>query len=197
MNPGVAPNRSVELVSELQEYHRQVEGIKLDAEDLARGLSEAQFNWRPSPEKWSINECLEHLNITARLYWSTLAEAINGARINGWFGDGPYKRTWMGSLLIHLMEPPARMRFKASRRLRPPADIPMTQVLSQFMAFQNRLLDLIRDANGVDLSRPKIQSPGNKLIRLTLVQGFGLTTAHERRHLWQARQVKDDPGFPG
>lgn len=196
MNPGVAMNKSAELISELRKYYDQVEEIKLDAEDLVKGLNEAQFNWRPSPEKWSINECLEHLNVTARLYWSILAEAVNSARINGWFSKGPYKRTWMGRLMVRSMEPPVRMKFKASRRFRPPADIPMTQVLAQFMAFQDRLLDLIRDANGVDLGRPRIQSPGNKLVKLTLGQGFGLMTAHERRHLWQARQVKNDPSFP-
>jgi hypothetical protein len=186
MNPAVAMNRSAELIPELQKYYSQVEEIKRDTEDLARGLSEAQFNWRPGAEKWSIGECLEHLNITARLYWPIIAEAITNARVNGWFSPGPYKRPWLGSLLISLAEPPPKMRFKAPRRFRPPAD----------MAFQDRLLDLIRDANGVDLGRPKIHSPATKLIKITLGQSFGLITAHERRHLWQARQVRDDLNFP-
>jgi hypothetical protein len=196
MNQGVAMNRDVELIATLQEYYRQVEEIKLDAMDLARGLSETQFNWRPSPEKWSIGECLEHLNVTARLFWPTIAEAVNGARVNGWFSKGPYKRTWLGAIAIRTMEPPAKRRFKAPRRFRPPANLPMNQVLSQFMAFQDRLLDLLRDANGVDLGRPRLQAPGSKMIKLTLGQSFGLMTAHERRHLWQARQVKDNPNFP-
>src|SRR5262249_54955508 len=152
--------------------------------------------WRPSPERWSINECFEHLNITARYYWSILAEAVNSARINGWFSNGPHKRTWFGRLMIRAMEPPVRMRFKARRRFRPPADIPMNQVVSQFMAFQNRMLDLVRDANGVDLGRPRIQTPRNGPIKITLGEGLGLAIAHERRHLWQARRVKADPGFP-
>jgi len=196
MNPAVAMNKSAELISELQKYYSQVEEIKRDAEDLARGLSEAQFNWRPEPEKWSIGECLEHLNVSARLYWPIMAQAINGARVNGWFSNGPYKRPWLGSLLVRVTEPPPKMKFKAPRRFRPPADLPMNQVLAQFMAFQDRLLDLIRDSNGVDLGRPKIHSPATKLVKVTLGQSFGLMTAHERRHLWQARQVKDDLNFP-
>src|SRR5262245_22646749 len=112
MKPGVAMNKSVELISELQEYYSQVEEIKRDAEDLVEGLSEAEFNWRPSPEKWSIGECLEHLNVTARLFWPIIAGAINGARVNGWFSDGPYKRTWIGGLIIRMTRPPVRMKFK-------------------------------------------------------------------------------------
>jgi hypothetical protein len=159
-------------------------------------MSESQFNWRPGPEKWCIGECMEHLNITARLYLPVIAQAINIARINGWFSKGPYKRTWLGRLAIRSMEPPAKRRFKAARRFRPPVNIPMTQVVSQFLTFQDWMLDLLRAANGVDLGRPRIQAPGSRLIKLTLGQSFGLMTAHERRHLWQARRVKEDPNFP-
>ena len=196
MYPGVAMNKRVELIPELKKYYSQVEEIRQDAEDLTRGLIETQFNWRPNPETWSINECLEHLNVTARQYWSILAEAVNGARINGWFSPGPYKRAWIGNLMIRSTEPPARLRFKAPRRFRPPADIPMNQVLSSFMTFQDRLLDLIRDANGVDLGRPRLHSPGGRLFKLTLGQGIELMIAHERRHLWQARRVKFSVSFP-
>jgi hypothetical protein len=196
MNHGVAMNKDVELISTLQEYYIQIEEIKRDVVDLARGLTEAQFNWRPNPQKWSIGECVEHLNVTARLFWPEIASAVNGARVSGWFSKGPYKRTWLGKIAIRAMEPPAKRKFKAPRQFKPPANLPMMQVLSQFMAFQDRLLDLMRDANGVDLGRPRLQAPGSKLIKLTLGQSFGLMAAHERRHLWQARQVKDDPNFP-
>ncbi len=189
-------SRSGELIPELQEYFQQVEEIKRDAEDLIRGLSEAQFKWQPAPGRWSIGECLEHLNVTSRLYWPIIAQAINRARAQDWFSKGPYKHGWFGKLFVRSAEPPVRMKFKSPRQFRPPSDQPMDQVYSQFVSWQDRLLDLIRDANGVDLGRPKVQSPGSKLIKLTLGQGFGLMTAHERRHLWQARQIKEDPNFP-
>jgi hypothetical protein len=189
-------SRSEVLIPDLQEYFRQVEEIKRDAEDLIRGLNEAQFNWQPAPGRWSIGECLEHLNVTSRLYWPIIAEAINQAKVQGWMSKGPYKHGWLGRLFVSAAEPPAKIKFKAPRRFRPPSDQPMAQVYPQFVSFQDRLLDLICDANGVDLGRSKVQLPASKLIKLTLGQGFGVVTAHERRHLWQARQVKDDPNFP-
>lgn len=190
-------SRNEVLIPELQEYFRQVEEIRRDAEDLVRGLSDAQFNWRPAPERWSISECLEHLNMVARLYWPIIAEAINQSRVKGWLSQGPFKHGWFGKMLVRSAEPPPKMKFKAPRKFRPPADQPMAHVYPQFVSFQDRLLDLISDANGVDLGRPKVQLPATKLIKLTLGQGFGLMAAHERRHLWQARRVKDDPNFPG
>ena len=41
------------------------------------------------------------------------------------------------------------------------------------------------------------RSPVTKLLRLSLGQEFALLIAHEQRHLWQARQVRANPQFPG
>ena len=57
-------------------------------------------------------------------------------------------------------------------------------------------VDRLRQANGVDLVKAKVQSPVSKWIRVPLGVGFSIMTAHERRHLWQARQVTQDPRFP-
>jgi len=32
-------------------------------ESIAAGLSREQFNWRPEAGRWSIGECVSHLNI--------------------------------------------------------------------------------------------------------------------------------------
>jgi hypothetical protein len=189
--------QKLELIAELQGYTQQIGGIKRDAEDLVVGLTDDQFKWRPAPARWSISECLEHLNVAARLYWPILVAAINQGRVKGWMSEGPYKHGWFGNIFVRAAEPPVKTRYRAPRRFRPPADLPLAQVYPQFLSFQNRLLDLIIDANGVDLGRPKVQLPATKLVKLSLGQGFALVTAHERRHLWQARQVRENPDFPG
>jgi hypothetical protein len=185
-----------ELHGELKDYVSQIEEIRRDAEGLIDGLTEAQFNWQPEPGRWSIGECLEHLNVTARLYWPMIAEAINRSRVSGVMSNGPYKHGWFGNFLVRSAEPPPKMRFKAPRKFRPPSDQPLARVWPQFLAFQDRLLDLLQDANGVDLGKTKVQLPATQRIKLTLGQAFRLVAAHERRHLWQARQVKDHAGFP-
>ncbi|MDX2034442.1 MAG: DinB family protein [Blastocatellia bacterium] len=185
-----------ELHADLKSLQTQIEALRKEADELLTGMSEAQFNWRPAPNRWSIGECLEHLNVTARLYWPLLAAAINHARATGGMSPGPYKHGWLGNFLVRSAEPPPKMRFPAPRRFRPQTNLPLSQVVSQFDTFQERLLDLMRDANGVDLGRTKVQMPATKLIQLTLGQAFGLVAAHQRRHLWQARQVREEPGFP-
>ena len=57
-------------------------------------------------------------------------------------------------------------------------------------------MDRLRQANGVDLAKARVQSPANRWVRLDLGAGFALMVAHERRHLWQAQQMTVRPDFP-
>jgi hypothetical protein len=59
-------------------------------------------------------------------------------------------------------------------------------------AFEGR----IRDAEGVDLARTRVASPLLPLLRMGLADILGFLLAHERRHLWQARQVRERAEFP-
>jgi hypothetical protein len=184
------------LIPELQGYQRQVEAIKQEANDLMIDITAEQFNWRPGPDRWSIAECLEHLNVTARLYFPVINEVITEALMRGLKSQGPFRYGWFGNFFLRSAEPPAKIRVKAPRRFVPPPDRPMSEVWPEFLIFQDRLIELISRANGVDLARIKVQIPATKLIKLSLGQSFGLVAAHERRHLWQARQVKIHPNFP-
>jgi hypothetical protein len=44
----------------------QLDEIRRRAEALARGLTPAQLTKRPHPGKWSIAECIAHLNVLRR-----------------------------------------------------------------------------------------------------------------------------------
>jgi len=47
-----------------------------DANKQFSGLSESQINWKPSEERWSIGECIEHLVVTHKLY-NSKSESFN------------------------------------------------------------------------------------------------------------------------
>jgi len=51
--------------AELQGYGDQLLSVRQDAVGLMSGLTEAQFNWKPAPERWSMSGCVDHLNKTA------------------------------------------------------------------------------------------------------------------------------------
>src|SRR5258708_18296619 len=44
--------------------------------EQVRGLSQAQLEYRASPDRWSIRECVSHLAIAEQDYWRDLMEAV-------------------------------------------------------------------------------------------------------------------------
>lgn len=183
-------------VAELEERGREIEKIKTEAKALTEHLGDEQFHWRPEAQSWSIAECLDHLNRTNKLYLPILERAIEKGRARGLTGREPFRHGFLGDFFVRSMEPPPKKKFRAPQSFLPVSDQPREQVIAEFADMQERILSCIRAADGLHLGKIKIPSPVTKLLRMSLGQGFALLTAHERRHLWQAQQVKNNPNFP-
>lgn len=182
----------------LEAYRRQVADIRRDADDVLDGLSDAQFNWRPDPHRWAVAECLSHLTVTGSAYLGALDRALAEARSRGLTGGRPFRPGLLGGWMTRSMEPPPRIRMRAPRSILPPTpDRPLAEVRAEFMALQDALERRFGEAEGVDLARARVTSPLASFLRMRLGDAFAFLLAHERRHLWQARRVRDEPGFAG
>jgi DinB family protein len=184
------------LTREIDEFRRQFEQISADADALVAPLGDDQFTWKPGPTKWSVAECLEHLNATARSYLPAIDEGIADAIRHGAYAEGPFHYNMIGRLFSHLMEPPARVRMSTSTDKQPGPHRPKRETLAGFRAYQVQYVDRLRQANGIDLSRSCVRSPLASWIRIPLGSAFASMAAHERRHLWQARRITQMDGFP-
>jgi hypothetical protein len=178
------------LIPELADYRGQFEALKGETAELLDGLTEAQFNWRERPGRWSIAECLVHLNVTARLYLPLIESAMKEARSRQLLSDGPFRHGFLVNWLIRTTEPPPKLKTKSPKIFVPPPDQPLETVATDFMTLQDQFLARIQEANGLHLSRIKVISPVSRFLRMSLGQSFAFLAAHERRHLWQAREVK-------
>jgi DinB superfamily len=194
---GRGPAASHDIVlAELELYQDQLLSIRQDAEGLIAGLTDSQFNWRPAPDRWSMAHCFDHLNVTARLFIPEVDRAMAEARSKGIRSNGPFVYSLFERLFLRFSEPPPKVRFRAPRSFRPSADKRLADVRQAFLECQDRLGVQLRDADGLDLQRARLRSPGFSPLRWSLGMTFAITLAHERRHIWQARQVRNDPKFP-
>ena len=184
------------LAREIDELRKQFEQISIDADTLVTPLGQEQFIWRPGPNRWSIAECLEHMNATARAYLPAIDEGIADAIRHGAYAEGPFQYNLIGRIFSHLMEPPARFRMRAAIDKMPGPQRPKRETLAGFRAYQVQYVDRLRQANGLDLSRSCVRSPFASWIRIPLGSAFASMAAHERRHLWQARKIIEWAGFP-
>ena len=183
------------LAPEIDEFRRQFEQLSADADALTASLRNDQFVWQPTAEAWSVALCLEHLNATARVYLPQLDEGIAAAIRRGMYAEGPFTYNWIGRFMRRVVEPPPRFRFKAPRAFQP-LERTRHEIMAAFGAYQVQYIDRLRQANGLDLARARVASPLAAWVRMSLGSAFALMVAHERRHLWQARQVIAREGFP-
>ena len=192
----MAPPGHLALTTEIDDFRQQFERLSAEADALVAPLSEEQLTWQPGPDVWSIAQCIEHLNVTARLYLPKLDEAIADAIRRGRYGEGPYSYNWIGRFAVRSMEPPARLRLKTPQSFHPPPSRTRHEIMAAFRAYQVQFIDRLRQANGLDLAAAKVSSPVSAWIRLPLGSAFALMAAHERRHLWQAKRVSTMADFP-
>jgi DinB family protein len=190
------PPTHLAMAREVEQFRQQFEQVSKDGDALVNPLSDDQFLWQPRPTAWSVAQCIEHLNTTARLYLPQLDEAISNAIRRGTYGEGPFSYNIFGRFFTAAMEPPARFKVTSPKAFQPPPTRSRAEVTAAFRAYQVQFVDRLRQANGLDLARAKVRSPTYAWLRFSLGSGFALTLAHERRHLWQARNVVNDPLFP-
>jgi hypothetical protein len=87
------------------------------------------------------------------------------------------------------------MRFKAPKVYLPSVARLPAEIVTSFYVLQDEFLQCIEEANGIDLSRTKVCNAVSRWFRLSLGQELAFNAAHERRHLWQATQVKQERDF--
>ena len=176
--------------SELEKYRQQFEEIAAQAQELSAGLTEAQFNWRPSPEQWSIEECLSHLTMVGQAELLAIEAAIDEAKAKGVTGGGSFDYPVWERFILRETEPPVRHAMPAPKRFVPLHGQPVTGILPTFLHVQRNFAIQLARADGLDLRRVKVPTPITRLLKLSLGATLAQAAAHERRHIAQARRVR-------
>jgi hypothetical protein len=87
--------------------------------ELTAGLTETQFNWRPAPEQWSIEECLAHLTVVGQVEVQAVEKAVDEAKAKRITGTGPFEYPVWERFILRETEPPVRHQIRAPERFVP------------------------------------------------------------------------------
>lgn len=189
MAPGQSNELEQVLPADLQAVMNELDRTDEEARQLVSGLRDAQLNWQPGAGAWSVAQCLDHLGQINSAYIPALQAAVRHVGRNP---VGPYELIqpgWFGRWFINAMEPPPRRKFKSPAKGRPGTHKSGDEVLSAFITSHNELRGLIHEAREVNLNRIRFKNPFVSVLRFTVGTGILIIAAHDRRHLWQARQV--------
>ena len=184
---------------DLARFGRELEAVRRDAHGLMGGLSDGQLAWRPGPGRWCAGEIASHLRVLNTRYLEAIDRAIEQARARGRTAGDGYRPGLVGGFMVRLMEPPVKRPLKAPAVFRPAGDDGARDwrgELSGYLATHEALEERLQRAGDVSLVQARVVSPGTRLLRINLGDSFALLLAHERRHLWQLRQLRADPRFP-
>ncbi|GLC26230.1 DinB family protein [Roseisolibacter agri] len=162
---------------------------------LADTLPEDRWARRADPARWSVAECVAHLNLTAQAYAPLLRAALDEAAAMGRTAAARYRRDPVGWLISRMVGPLPRVGALRVGRVRSPAsfvptgDLPRDATLREFDARQDELLAFVRAADGLPLERVRVTSPFDARARYNLFAALAMQAPHQHRHLQQAEEV--------
>jgi hypothetical protein len=178
---------------------QQADGLAAELRDaseraraLAAAFSRRELSEPPAPGAWSADENLTHLTLASQALVPRMTRTLGKLADAGKRTGGPSRADWVGRLYAWALEPPARFKAKAPRPFVPVPGAPGGEAaLPAFLAEQERLLALAEETVGLDLAARKVPSPVSRYVRYNVLSAFHILTAHQRRHLWQARRAAE------
>ncbi len=161
-----------------------------DLKNAIAGLSEEQLSFKPSADKWSIAQCLEHIIVTEKVLLDmSMKEMEKPAQ--------PERRSEVKTSDADLIKmiTDRTEKHQAPKELQPAGTYTSGEMaLADLNAGRQAALRYIRSADPENLRNHISEYPTGKADGY---QNFLFVAAHTARHIQQIEEIKSDPGFPG
>lgn len=180
MNPQLSA-----VVEEFQDARRRLHRLR-------ESVPPERWTRRIDPDRWSVAECVEHLNVTSRAYLPVIREALEEGRRMGGGAPGRYRRDPVGWLLWKTMGPPVRFRMKTPAGFVPVATESAGELVAEFDRLQAELISFTEAADGLPLQKVRVKSPFDERASYNLFSALSILPRHQHRHLWQAERLLAD-----
>ena len=154
--------------------------------EQVRGLTAAQLEYRASPDRWTIRECVSHLAVAEPDYWRDLMKSVKAIPDMGtkksansdedilWYGIDRVEHTKTGG---------GHEKVETYKTL--------DEALSKFDALRATMIEYIKTTND-DLRAHSFGSTHP----IDCWQWMLEISTHAERHINQIREIKADPKFP-
>jgi len=164
-----------------------LETTKKGVLDATKGLSEAQWNFKPAPDRWSVAQVMEHIAAAEDFLLTLDKEKVMTAPAGEAGRD--VKKTDDGVLA---MVPDRTHKAQAPEPLVPTNRFGSPEgSIKHFVESRATTEDFLRNTAG--MRDHVLESPMGKLDAYEFVL---LVAAHSERHTKQINEVKADPNFP-
>ncbi|KYH07826.1 hypothetical protein A1704_03955 [Chryseobacterium cucumeris] len=152
--------------------------------------TEHDLNFRTSTESWSTLECLEHLNRYGDFYIPEISRTISSS---GKPSQLYFKPGILGNYFAKSMLPKEKLNtMKTLKAMNPIHSNLDKSVVDTFIKQQKKMLELLEEAQFIDLEKTKTSISISKLIKLKLGDTFRFVIYHNARHVEQIKRILTD-----
>lgn len=180
LDPKMTPTERAELIDRLQKTEQELM-------HLVAGVTDAQWAFKPAPERWSIAEVVEHIVLAEAMMFDLAVRSL----------DRPADPKWDATLAktdtLRKALPNRSRRVDAPAAIRPQQAMSRAAVMARYAEQRQRALAYARDSD-----RPvKAHTAPNPFFGdLNAHQWLLYIPLHNERHNQQIAEVKATPGYP-
>ncbi len=173
--------------SEREQALRYLTETRAGVVEAVKGLSEAQLNFKPAADRWSIAEVLEHITVVEDLALNSVRPRLEKAPAPP--VDWDAKKV---DAKVLAMLPDRSTKYQAPPQIQPTRRWTPAATLDHFLASRAETINWLKSSN--DLRAHVVAHPA--FGPLDGYEWILAVAGHSERHTKQILEVKADPNFP-
>ena len=154
------------------------------------GLSDAQWSFKPAPERWSVGEVAEHIMLAEGLLFAKAEEAIAAKPNPDWEAKTAAKTAFLERALVS-----RERKAQAPEPIVPKGNFTRAEIMKRYEEGRARTLKFIRETK-LPLSEYTSEHPFKVFNTLNAYQWVLYIPLHNLRHDQQIAEVKAAPAYP-
>lgn len=153
------------------------------------GLSDAQWTFKPAPDRWSVGETAEHIMLAEGTLFGQVQKAVASPPNPAWETKTAGKTELLERVMVdrsHKAEAPEAIR---------PQGLSQADVIRRYTESRTKTLGFARSTD-VALKEHTAEHPFQFFNTLNAYQWLIYIPLHNMRHDQQIAEVKASPGYP-
>lgn len=176
----------------LKDVIKDLKEIKETTINEFQDLSEEDLVWKPTPDKWSIAECLKHIIIANSTYLKDIEKRLQKAEVKTI--EYPISFSITGRLFLYAVDPKYKWKVPAPKLFKPVNENKVengTETVKEFLKLQEEIIGISLKACAYDHQHVNTYSPLSKLLKFNVGEQLYIMMRHTKRHINQAKRVKN------
>lgn len=176
----------------LQNLTESVKNIIKTIEEITRTYSHEQLSKRPAPNRWSILDNLEHLNLYNDYYLPTFVKIIDKGKSSNLKPRPTYRSGWLGAYLTNSMKPKGERISNVMNTFKDKNPILTSvpdNVVERFFEQHRQYLQILAQAAETDIQKLRMPTTLGAFPKIRLGDGLAFVVGHEERHLLQIQRT--------